>query len=171
LNDVRARSGRASLEWRQSESRSVQAAFTKMLYSDGNGRLQITSSWEQRLLTRPRLQINLTPQLWASENSKDQNRAYFNPKHDASLGLDTGINWITWRHYDHHLLQQFNISAAPYWQEHYGFMGAVSTDYTQRWALTRRLGIVGRFMWNSHPYDGVRERYLDASFGLTWGAQ
>jgi biofilm PGA synthesis protein PgaA len=171
LNDVRARSGRASLEWRQSESRSVQAAFTKMLCSDGNGRLQITSSWEQRLLTRPRLQINLTPQLWASENSKDQNRAYFNPKHDASLGLDTGINWITWRHYDHHLLQQFNISAAPYWQEHYGFMGAVSTDYTQRWALTRRLGIVGRFMWNSHPYDGVRERYLDASFGLTWGAQ
>jgi biofilm PGA synthesis protein PgaA len=171
LNDVRARSGRASLEWRQSESRSVQAAFTKMLYSDGNGRLQITSSWEQRALTRPRLQINLTPQLWASENSKDQNRVYFNPKHDASLGLDTGIDWITWRHYDQHLLQQFNISAAPYWQEHYGFMEAVSTDYTQRWALTRRLGLVGKFVWNSHPYDGVREPYLDVSFGLTWGEQ
>jgi biofilm PGA synthesis protein PgaA len=171
LNGVRARSGKASLEWRQSESRSIQAASTKMLYNDGNRRLQITSSWEQRALTRPRLQINFTPQLWASANSKDQSRAYFNPKHDASIGMNTGINWITWRRYDQHLLQQFNVSAAPYWQEHYGFMGAVSTDYTQRWALTRRLGLVGKFVWNSHPYDGVREPYLDVSFGLTWGEQ
>jgi biofilm PGA synthesis protein PgaA len=171
LNDIRARSGRVGLEWRQSESRSVQAGFAKMLYSDGNGRLQITSSWEQRLLTRPRLQINLIPQLWASENSKDQNRVYFNPKHDASLGLDTGINWITWRRYDHNLVQRFNISAAPYWQDHYGFMGAVSTEYTQRWTLTKRLGLLGRFMWNSHPYDGLRDPYIDVSFGLTWGEQ
>lgn len=171
LNDVRARSGKASLEWRQSESRSVQAAFTKLLYSDGNRRNEINAQWEQRALTRPRLQINLTPQLWASENSKDQYRIYFNPKHDASLGMDTEINWITWRHYDRHLLQQFNISAAPYWQDHYGVMGAFSTDYTQRWALTRRLGLMGKFVWNSHPYDGVREPYLDVSFGLTWGEQ
>ncbi len=171
LNDIRARSGRASAEWRQSESRSIQAAFTKMLYSDGNARSELAASWEQRVLTRPRLQINLTPQLWASENSKDQSRIYFNPKHDASLGVNAGIDWITWRHYDRHLLQQFNVSAAPYWQEDYGFMSAISTDYTQRWALTRRLGVLGKFVWNSHPYDGVREPYFDVSLGLTWGEQ
>ena len=171
LKDVRARSGRGTLEWRQSESRSVQAAYTKLLYSDGNRRSEVSALWEQRALTRPRVQINLTPQLWASQNSADQNRAYFNPTHDASVGMNTGINWTTWRHYDQRLLQQFNFLATPYWQEHYGFMGAFSTDYAQRWALTRRLGLIGKFAWNSHPYDGVRSPYLDVTFGLTWGEQ
>jgi len=85
--------------------------------------------------------------------------------------MNTGINWTTWRHYDRRLLQQFNFLATPYWQEHYGFMGAFSTDYAQRWALTRRLGLIGKFAWNSHPYDGVRSPYLDVTFGLTWGEQ
>lgn len=171
LGDVRARSAKASLEWRENESRSVQAAFTKMLYSDGNARSEVSALWEQRALTRPRLQINLTPQLWASENSKDQNRIYFNPKHDASLGMNTGVNWVTWRHYDHKFVQQFDVTGAPYWQDHYGFMGAFATGYTQRWALSRRLGLIGKAIWNSHPYDGIREPYLDVSFGLTWGEQ
>ena len=171
LAEVHARSGSASLEWRQSDLRSVQIMFRRTLFSDGNQRSEIAASWQQRALTRPRLQINLTPQLWVSQNSLNQNRIYFNPKHDASLGASAAVNWITWRRYDRRLLQQFNIDAAPYWQDHYSFMGAVSTGYTQRWALTRRMGLVGQFVWNSHPYDGDREPYTDFNFGLTWGDQ
>ena len=142
-----------------------------MRFSDGNQRSEVAASWAQRVLTRPRLQVEFTPQLWASNNSLNQNRIYFNPRNDASLGFNAGLNWVTWRRYDRRLLQQFNVSAAPYWQDHYGFMGAFGADYTQRWALTKRLGIFGRFIWNGHPYDGAREPYTNISFGLTWGEQ
>lgn len=171
LADVHARSGSASLEWRQNELRSAEVSFRRLLFSDGNQRSVLATWWEQRALTRPRLQLTIRPQLWVSENSKDQARVYFNPSRDGSLGLSSGVNWITWRRYDHQFLQQFKLDASPYWQEHYGFMGAYSADYTQRWTVTRRLSFFGRIVWNSHPYDGKREPYNDFSFGLTWGEQ
>jgi biofilm PGA synthesis protein PgaA len=171
LSGVRARSAAVNVDWRQSELRSIRAGLQRMLFSDGNQRSALTGSWSQRVWTQPRLQIDISPQVWASTNSKDQDRVYFNPKHDFSLGSSATVNWITWRHYDRSLRQQLSIYSGPYWEENYGFKAAVSTSYTQNWKISKRLGLVGHIAWNGQPYDGSRQPYTDLSFGLTWGDQ
>lgn len=171
LAGVRARSGRLHLEWRQSESSAVRFNLQRMLFSDGNQRATLAALWERRVLTVPRLQIDLSPQVWNSTNSRDQNRLYFNPKQDLSVGSGVDLRWISWRHYDRSLVQEFIANAAPYWQENYGTHAAVSGAYTQIWKMSRRLGLTGRFSWHGQPYDGSRQPYSDLSFGLTWGDQ
>jgi biofilm PGA synthesis protein PgaA len=171
LAGVRARSGSVNAEWRQSELSSVHLNLERMLFNDGNQRSVVAGEWNQRVLTAPRLQIGVSPQVWASANSKDQSRLYFNPKQDFSFGSSATVNWVTWRRYDRSFLQRFTVYAAPYWEENYGTNGAVSGGYTQLWKLTRRLGLIGRFAWHGQPYDGVRQPYTDLSFGLTWGNQ
>jgi biofilm PGA synthesis protein PgaA len=171
LAGVRARSAAVNIEWRQSELRSIRTGLQRMLFSDGNQRSAVTGSWSQRVWTRPRLQIDISPQVWASTNSKDQSRVYFNPKHDLSLGSSASVNWITWRSYDRSLRQQLTIYSGPYWEENYGFKAAVSTGYTQNWKIGKRLGFVGHVAWNGQPYDGSRQPFTDLSFGVTWGNQ
>jgi biofilm PGA synthesis protein PgaA len=168
---IRARSGNVSAEWRQSELSSVHFSLQRMLFSDGDQRSIVAGHWDQRVLTAPRLQIDLNPQAWASANSKDQSRVYFNPKQDFSFGSSATVNWVTWRRYDRSFLQRFTVYAAPYWEENYGTDGAFSGGYTQFWKLARRLGLIGKFTWHGQPYDGIRQPYTDLSFGLTWGNQ
>lgn len=171
LAGIRARSGSMNAEFRVSELSSIHFQVQRMLFSDGNQRSAVAGGWNQRLLTAPRLQIEVNPQVWASANSKDQSRVYFNPRHDVSYGSGANVDWITWRHYEHSFLQRFTVYAAPYWEENYGTRGAVSGGYTQLWKVTRRLGFIGRFAWHGQPYDGIRQPYTDLSFGLTWGDQ
>lgn len=171
LAGVRARSGSFHAEWRESELSSIHFNGERMLFSDGNQRSVIAGEWDQRVFTAPRVQIGISPQLWASANSKDQSRIYFNPKQDFSFGPSASANWVTWRHYERSFLQRFTVYAAPYWQENYGTHAAVSGEYMQLWKVSRRLGLIGRFAWHGQPYDGTRQPYTDASFGLTWGDQ
>ena len=169
LAGVRTRSGSVQAEWRHNELSSIHINLQRMLFSDGNQRSALAGEWDQRILTAPRLQFEISPQLQASTNSKDQSRLYFNPKQDFSFGSSATVNWVTWRHYDRSLLQRLTVYAAPYWEENYGIHGAVSGDYTQLWKVTRRLGLFGRAAWHGQPYDGIRQPYTDLSFGLTWG--
>jgi biofilm PGA synthesis protein PgaA len=171
LAGVRARSGGVNAEWRQSELSSVHFNLERMLFSDGNQRSALAGLWNQRILAAPRLHIEVSPEVWASANSRDQSRLYFNPKQDFSFGSSATVNWVTWRRYDQSFLQRFTVYAAPYWEENYGTHGAVSGGYTQLWKVTRRLGLIGRFAWHGQPYDGARQPYTDLSFGLTWGNQ
>ncbi|HEV2322600.1 MAG TPA: poly-beta-1,6 N-acetyl-D-glucosamine export porin PgaA [Terracidiphilus sp.] len=171
LAGLRARSGSVHAEWRQSELSSIHFNGERMLFSDGNQRSIVAGEWDQRVFTAPRFQIGITPELWASANSKDQNRIYFNPSQDFSFGSSATANWVTWRHYDRSLLQRFTVFGAPYWEENYGTHGAFSGDYTQLWKVSRRLGLIGKFAWHGQPYDGIRQPYTDLSFGLTWGDQ
>lgn len=171
LAGIRARSVSVHAAWRKSELTSVRGTLERLLYSDGNQRSVISGTLGQRIWTAPRLQVDLSPQAWASANSKDQNRAYFNPKHDLSLGPAATVSWITWRRYDRSLLQSFAVYAAPYWQQNYGVKAAVSAGLTEHWKLSKRLGLVGNLVWNGQPYDGTREPYTNLSFGLIWGNQ
>ncbi len=171
LAGIHARSGSATVEWRQSELRSITAGVQRQLYSDGNQRTAISGGWNQNVWTRPRLQIDITPQVWTSSNSENEDRLYFNPARDFSLGPQTTLKWTTWRRYERSLRHEVTVNAAPYWQQNYGFGAAFSTSYAQHWEVSHRLGFFGKMTWNSQPYDGSHEPYTDLTFGLTWGAQ
>ena len=171
LAGVHARSGGATVEWRQSELRSITAGVQRQLYSDGNQRTAVSAGWDQDVWTSPRLQIEIAPQVWTSSNSENEDRLYFNPSRDFSLGPQTTLKWTTWRRYERSLRHEVTINSAPYWQQNYGFGAAFSASYGQHWEVSRRLGFFGKMVWNSQPYDGSREPYTDLNFGLTWGAQ
>jgi biofilm PGA synthesis protein PgaA len=171
LAGVHARSLNLNAGWSQSEQRSIHIGAQRMLYSDGNQRTDFSGSWDQRVVTAPHLQIDISPEEWNSSNSENENRIYFNPKHDFSLGPRTSVNWLTWRRYEHSFWQDVSFYAAPYWQQNYGTGAAVSASYGQRWKLSRRFSGFGKLTWNSQPYDGKREPYTDLTFGVQWGSQ
>jgi biofilm PGA synthesis protein PgaA len=171
LAKIHARSVDLNLGWRGSELGAANIGLERVLFSDGNQRAAISGAWDQRIWTSPRLQVNVTPEEWASSNSLDEDRLYFNPKHDFSLGPRATFHWLTWRRYDRSFRQEFSVYAAPYWQQNHGTGGAFAVSYAQHWKLGEALGFLGGITWNSQPYDGSNESYTALNFGLTWGHQ
>ena len=169
--DVHARSGNVRLQWRASDLASIYVDYGRMLFTDGNQRSIVSSTWDQRAWTTPHFQVILSPQVWTSWNSRDETRIYYNPKHDLSAGAATTLRWVTWRRYERNFTQQLTVFGAPYWQQNYGSGYAVNSTYQQNWAFTRRVGAFGKVTWNSQPYDGKNEPYTDVTFGLSWGSQ
>jgi len=171
LAKIHARSVDLNLGWRGSELSAANIGLQRVLFSDGNQRAAISAAWDQRVWTSPRLQVNVSPEEWASSNSLDENRLYFNPKHDFSLGPRATFHWLTWRRYDRSFRQELSAYAAPYWQQNHGTGGAIALSYAQHWKLGESLGFLWGITWNSQPYDGSNEPYTALNFGLTWGHQ
>ncbi|MGC9291761.1 MAG: poly-beta-1,6 N-acetyl-D-glucosamine export porin PgaA [Acidobacteriaceae bacterium] len=171
LANVHARSLDMRLGWYSSELRSANVGLQRVLFSDGNQRAALSGGWEERVWTSPRLQVTVNPQLWASSNSLNEDRLYFNPKHDFSLGPSTTLDWMTWRRYDHSFHQEATIYAAPYWQQNYGTGTAFVASYAQHWKINERVGAFWGATWDSQPYDGSNEPYTALNFGMTWGPQ
>jgi biofilm PGA synthesis protein PgaA len=171
LARIRARSADFNLGWRANELLSANVGLQRVLFSDGNQRAAISAAVDRRLWTTPHLELNLSAEEWASTNSRDQNRVYFNPRHDFSLGPRGTLNWLTWRHYDRSFHQEVSLYSAPYWQENYGIGSAISASYGVHWTVSKRLGFLCKAVWDSQPYDGSNEPYTAVNFGLTWGSQ
>jgi hypothetical protein len=113
--------------------------------------------------------LNIDTQQWTSTNSENENRIYFNPAHDFSLGPKASVHWLTWRHYDRSLSQDFTFYTAPYWQKNYGVGGSFVATYGQHWDISREVSLFSSITWNSQPYDGSNEPYTDLTFGFKWG--
>jgi biofilm PGA synthesis protein PgaA len=169
LAKIHARSVDLNLGWRGSELGEGNIGLQRVLFSDGNQRAAISGVWEQRVWTSPRLQINFKGEEWASSNSRDEDRLYFNPKHDFSLGPRATFDWLTWRRYDRSFRQELSAYTAPYWQQNHGTGDALAVTYTQHWKLGQNLGFLWGVAWNTQPYDGVNESYTALNAGLTWG--
>ena len=168
--DVHGRSVDLTLGWRGSELSSTNVGLQRVLFSDGNQRATIPASWNKRLWTTPRWQVNLGADEWASTNSLNEDRPYFNPRHDFSLGPHGTLNWLTWRRYDRSFRQEMDVYAAPYWQENHGTAGALAVHYGQRWKLRAGMELRWGVTWNSQPYDGTNEYRTALDAGFTWGA-
>jgi len=169
--NVRGRSLDMDVGWRPSELRSASGGVQRVLFSDGNQRATIIGAWDERVWTTPRWQATITAEESASNNSLDENRPYFNPKADFSLGPRGSLDWLTWRRYDRSIYQEAEVSVAPYWQENYGVGGAVSLHYGERWKLGSGLEWRCGVTWNSQPYDGSNESRTALNTGITWGSQ
>ncbi len=169
LAKVHARSLDMGLDWRASELRAAGIGVQRVLFSDGNQRAALSGKYDQRVWTSPRWKINVAPEEWASSNSKNENRLYFNPRHDFSIGPRGTVDWLTWRHYDRSLHQEVTFYSAPYWQQNYGTGLAFAAGFAQRWNLNARVVLVDGVLFDSQPYDGVNETYTAVNLGLTWG--
>jgi biofilm PGA synthesis protein PgaA len=124
---------------------------------------------DQRVWTSARLVANIGAEEWESSNSLNENRPYFNPSQDFSLGPRGSIDWLTWRRYDRSFHQEVNIHAAPYWQQNYGTGTSLAVHYGQRWKTRKGLEWKWGVTWNTQPYDGINEHRTALESGVTWG--
>jgi biofilm PGA synthesis protein PgaA len=169
--NVYGRSVDTDLEWRASELRLAHIGLQRVLFSDGNQRAALSGAWDERMRTTPRLQASIHAEGWASSNSLNENRAYFNPALDFSLGPRASLDWLTWQRYDHSVHQIIEVYVAPYWQQNYGLGDALSVHYGQIWKLREGLGGRCGVDWTSQPYDGVNETRTALSCAVLWGSQ
>jgi biofilm PGA synthesis protein PgaA len=160
-----------NLDWRSSELLSANVGIQRVLFSDGNQRAAISGAWDERVKTTSHWQTNIGAQEWASSNSLDEDRPYFNPKQDFSLGTSGSINWLTWQRYDRSFHQRVEVHAAPYWQENHGTGLSASAQYGLFWKLRSGLEVRCGSIWNTQPYDGRAEHRTALNAGITWGSQ
>lgn len=166
---VHGRSVDMNLGWRGSELVDADAGLQRVLFSDGNQRTAISGAWNERVWTTPRLQATVSAEEWTSSNSLNENRPYFNPQKDFSLGPRGALDWLTWRRYDRSFHQEVDFYVAPYWQQNYGTGASVAVHYAQRWKMRPGLDWHVGVTWNSQPYDGSSEHATSLESGITWG--
>jgi biofilm PGA synthesis protein PgaA len=168
---IHGRSLDMDVEWRASELRSAHIGLQRLLFSEGNQRAAISGDWDERIWTSPRWQTSIRVQGWESSNSMDENRPYFNPKQDFSLGPRGTFDWLTWQRYDRSFQQRVEFYIAPYWQAAYKTEDSISAHYEQFWKLGSGFAWHYGVTWNSQPYDGVKETSTSLSAGVAWGSQ
>jgi biofilm PGA synthesis protein PgaA len=167
--NVHGRSFNADLAWHANELRDADIGFERVLFSDGNQRSSINAAGDQRVGTSARLVATIGAEAWESSNSLNENRPYFNPSQDFSVGPRGTLDWLTWRRYSRSFHQEVNVHASPYWQQNHGTGGALAVHYGQRWKTRAGLEWKWGVTWNTQPYDGVNEHRTALESGVTWG--
>jgi biofilm PGA synthesis protein PgaA len=155
--------------YRWNESRSVDFAVSEMIFSDGNHRHTVDSSWTERLLTYPQYKLDSIVEYQASGNSsQDPQINYFNPASDRYLGVNLQNEWLQFHREERSLKHVLTLSGGNYAQENYSSGKALSLVYEQTYQRDARLEFhygVGRTL---HPYDGatVAENFITG--GVNW---
>ena len=167
--NVHGRSVDVNVAWHANELRDANAGLQRILFSDGNQRSTLSGAWDQRAWTTSRIEANIGAEVWTSTNSLNENRPYFNPSADFSLGPRGTLDWLTWRHYDRSFHQEVEVHTAPYWQQNYGTSGSFAVHYGQLWKMREGLHLKWGITWNTQPYDGVNEHRTALESSITWG--
>ncbi len=153
--------------YRVSESRALGGTLEVLDFSDGNLRTVLGATWFERLVTGPRLKLDLTAGLYASANTRDD-APYFNPSRDLTPTAVLAGDWLTWRRYLRSFRQRLSVTLGGYWQDGFGTGGIWGAQYEHVWELDRRLYLRYGVGTLSRPYDGVRERRDYALVTLDW---
>lgn len=166
--NISADSAQLGISHRWNESRRLDVSAGGMLFSDDNQRLTLQGAFTQRLWARQTQHIDGTIGAYASANSKDDNRPYFNPRADLDLGGTITYGALLWRNYDNSFSHALSIGAGGYKQLYYN-AGPVwhvdysqSLDWTDRFSVTYGAGLARRI------YDGRSEDSLSTFFSLVW---
>jgi len=123
---------------------------------------------EQRLLSRPTLQVDGLGSLYASRGSRDD-VPYFNPSRDRSVEIGLRIDQQLWRHYEKHFRHRLTVSVGDYWQEEFGSALVPSVEYRHEWQIGAGRIFEYGVRWSRPVYDGQRERHVGLEAGLRWG--
>jgi biofilm PGA synthesis protein PgaA len=150
--------------WQQDESRSVRFGGGVMPFSDGNFRSEQDADFTQRLWTQPFWRVDALASAGADQNSKNENRSYYNPKSDF-IGL-IGARIIQTLYQRYSTLWQHSLQVTPgaYWQQNFGTDAAVRARYEQRVFLDQSFESGLGVNFQRQSYDGAPEN--DVSFTL-----
>ncbi len=165
---IGADSAQIGLDWHPSELTSVAGGLEHWRYEDGNRRLALGASLDQRLLTRPHFFLNGLASAYTSRGSRDD-ASYFNPSRDGSWNLGLRADHMAWRRYDRSFRHRLTVQAGQYWQEGHGSAWVPSVRYEHEWKLGLGKLVGYGATWSRPVYDGNRESHVGFDAFLRWG--
>ena len=137
-NGISADRVRLAASYRHSELRLVRAALEAMDFTDGNLREALLLEARQRLLNRPRLKVELSAGLFASQNDL-AGASYFNPSSDRAFNLGSDIRWRMFRRYERNIDQQLILNIGRYRQSGFSAGTVGSAELRQTIQLSHAL--------------------------------
>lgn len=168
VSGITADSVAVAVDYHRNERFQWSIGGSQYRYDDGNRRDTVTSSLQQRLLTRPTVLVDGLGSVYASRGSLDD-VPYFNPSEDRSVEIGLRVDQQLWRHYERHFRHRLTVSVGNYWQQGYGSALIPSAEYRHEWQLADGRIFEYGVSWSRPVYDGQRERHIGFDAGLRWG--
>lgn len=165
---IHADSAEVGVEYYRNESRSLSASTGYMDFSDGNRRLFYGAGFRQRLWTWYNHFIDGNLNAYASHNSEDAERPYFNPKSDLEFGGGLTYGALLWRNYDKSLSHFISGGAGNYNQKHFGSDVVWDLGYRQELDITDRFSAAYGLGYSRRVYDGDPEKVFNTHLYLMW---
>lgn len=144
----------ASALWRQSESRSLSMSVSVMPFSDSNLRTMQGAEYIERLYTDPSFKLDAEGNLALTQDSKNENRLYFNPSSD--LTLLAGLRGTQTLYHRYQTLYEHSLLVMPgfYSQQHFGTTPAWIVRYEHRIHYNDTLNAGAGVNYSHQDYDG-----------------
>jgi biofilm PGA synthesis protein PgaA len=158
----------STVQWRASELLAARLGVQAANFSDGNRRRAADLGVTGRVLTRPRLQLDLGADLYASHNTLD-GTAYFNPRRDGAATVTAHLDHVLVERYGRTWHQLVDLAVGSYAQQGQSAGWVADVGYGQAWQPHEGLGFGWRLGWHSQPYDGRRETRATLELTLHWG--
>jgi biofilm PGA synthesis protein PgaA len=158
----------SAVQWRASELLGARLGVQAANFSDGNRRRSADLGVSGRVLTRPRLQLDLGADLYASHNTLDDT-AYFNPRRDGAATVSAHLDHVLAERYGRNWHQLVDVAVGSYAQQGHSAGWVADVGYGQSWQPHEGLGFGWRLGWHSQPYDGRRETRATLELTLHWG--
>jgi Thioredoxin domain-containing protein len=161
-SDITAKAAGSGLSygWSENGSASVLASFLD--FSDDNRRLAVTADVTERLFARNTHSLDGSIHAYASWNSLNSDRPYFNPKRDLELSAALTYGNRLWQRGDRAFGHSLSAAAGKYYQRYYGSGLVWSLAYSHSWELGKRFMIDYGIGYGRHMFDGESERSLTA---------
>lgn len=152
--------------WKDDEKLSVRFGGSVMPFSDHNFRSEQDVDVTQRLWTQPTWRVDALASAGADQNSKDENRSYYNPKSDF-IGL-VGARLIHTLYQRYATLWQHSLQVMPgaYWQSRYGTDPTVRARYEHRVFLNQSFEAGMGVNFQRQDYDGAAENDVSLTLDL-----
>lgn len=158
----------STVQWRANELLAARLGVQAGNFSDGNRRRAADLGVTGRVLTRPRLQLDLGADLYASHNTL-ADTAYFNPRRDGAATVTAHLDHVLAEHYGRTWHQLVDLAVGSYAQQGQSAGWVADVGYGQAWQPHEGLGFGWRLGWHSQPYDGRRETRATLELTLHWG--
>ncbi|WP_228258818.1 poly-beta-1,6 N-acetyl-D-glucosamine export porin PgaA [Acinetobacter ihumii] len=153
------------LLWQANESRKAGMAYQLTDIDDGNSRHEIVGYFTQQIYQAPHHITRITLRNEYDKNSNIQTN-YFNPRYSNSAEVILSHDWMTWRNYERHFSQHFEVGTGAFSQADYTTKSLFNVLYRHDWQLSRTWSMNYGIGWSNHPYDEKDEHRTYAQFGF-----
>lgn len=158
----------STVQWRASELLGARLGVQAANFSDGNRRRAADLGVTGRVLTRPRLQLDVGADLYASHNTL-ADTAYFNPRRDGAATVNAHLDHVLADRYGRSWHQLVDVAVGSYAQQGQAAGWVAEVGYGQTWQPHEGLVFGWQLGWHSQPYDGRRETRATLELTLHWG--
>ncbi|CAG36365.1 poly-beta-1,6 N-acetyl-D-glucosamine export porin PgaA [Desulfotalea psychrophila] len=143
--------------YRWNESRRLDYFLSAGFFSDSNNRWETGIALTQRIVDKPRFDLDLILDLDASTNSEGDDAPYFNPKQDFTGNLTFRAEHLLHRHYDKSGVQVFEASLGMYQQKEFSTGAIGHLRYEYRYTFYPLWQAVVGAEYGQNRYDGEDE--------------